>query len=75
MIRITSANAAALAVERKLTASLFSQPHSSSVAPSRLSKKRPKTAPAELTAEQSPISAQGQGARAGNHACRNYAGQ
>src|ERR1035437_8024768 len=43
-----SAKAAALAVDKKLTASLFSQPRRSSVAPSRLSKKRPKTPPAQL---------------------------
>ncbi len=73
--RIHSAAPAALAVERKLTASLFSQPRSSSVAPSRLSKKRPKTAPAATYREQSQIAAQGPGSGAGNRSRRNHAGQ
>src|SRR5215469_6655256 len=44
-----SAQATALAVERKFTASLLSHPARSSVAPSRLSKNKPKTPPAQLT--------------------------
>jgi hypothetical protein len=46
--RIPSAKAAAPAVERKLTASLLSQPRRSRVAPRRLSKSRPNIAPAVL---------------------------
>jgi len=55
-----SANAEALAVDRKFTASLLSQPFFSSVAPSRLSKKSPNTAPAQLSLKrvQSPRRAQ-----------------
>ena len=71
-----SANPAALAVDRKFTASLFSQPHSSSVAPSRLSKKRPKTAPARTHREQSPDRRAGPRVPApATTACRNHAGQ
>ena len=44
--------AAALAVDRKFTASLLSQPRRSSVAPSRLSKNRPKTAARPADAEK-----------------------
>src|SRR5215469_5700151 len=43
-----AAQATALAVERKFTASLLSHPARSSVAPSRLSKNKPKTPPAQL---------------------------
>ena len=42
------AQATALAVDTKFTASLLSQPARSSVAPSRLSKSKPKTPPAQL---------------------------
>ena len=58
-----SANPAALAVDRKFTASLFSQPRRSSVAPSRLSKNRPKTPPAQLTAEHGQVAAASPGFR------------
>ncbi len=50
-----SAKLAALAVDRKFTASLFSRLCSSNVAPSRLSKSNPNTAPAQLTQSSSQL--------------------
>ena len=54
------ANAAALPVERKLTASLLSQPRRSSVAPSKLSKKKPKMPPALAHGKDGSVASQAQ---------------